>query len=157
MKIRWKLLILCIAVPLIVGGISAAITGGGMELFEQVNKPLLSPPGWIFPIVWTILYTLMGISSYLVLTSSADQEKIRRAISVYVYQLLVNFLWPTLFFNFQWFLFSFLWLVLLIVLTAIMIRRFYEISKPAAYLNIPYFLWLCFASYLNLTIWHLNL
>ena len=157
MKTRWKLLMVCIVIPLLAGVLSAALTGEGMELFEQINKPALSPPGWIFPIVWTILYTLMGISSYLILTSGADQEEIKRANSVYVYQLLVNFLWPTLFFDFQWFLFSFLWLLLLILLVGIMIRRFYKISKPAAYLNIPYFLWLCFAAYLNLTIWRLNM
>ena len=156
MKIRWKLLVTCIVIPLLIGVISAAFTDRGMEIFEQINKPALSPPGWVFPIVWTILYTLMGISSYLILTSGADQEEIRRAISVYVYQLLVNFLWPTFFFNFGWYFFSFLWLILLWVLVFIMIRKFFEISKLAAYLNMPYILWLTFAAYLNLGVWWLN-
>ena len=156
MKINWKLLILCIAIPLAVGGAAALLTGGGMEVFESVNQPPLSPPAWLFPVVWTILYTLMGISSYLILTSGAEREKVQNALSIYAYQLAVNFLWPTFFFNFRWFFFSFLWLLLLIFLVAAMIREFYKISKPAAYLNIPYLIWLLFAGYLNFTIWWLN-
>ena len=156
MKINWKLLILCIAIPLAVGGLSAFLTGGGMEVFESVNQPPLSPPAWLFPVVWTILYTLMGISSYLILTSGAEQAEIQNALSIYAYQLTVNFLWPTFFFNFRWFFFSFLWLLLLIFLAAAMIREFYKISKPAALINIPYLVWLIFAGYLNFAIWWLN-
>lgn len=156
MKINWKLLILCIAIPLAVGGAAALLTGGGMEVFESVNQPPLSPPAWLFPVVWAILYTLMGISSYLILTSGAEKEEVQNALSIYDYQLTVNFLWPTFFFNFRWFFFSFLWLLLLIFLVAAMIREFYKISKPAAYLNIPYLIWLLFAGYLNFTIWWLN-
>lgn len=156
MKINWKLLIICIAIPLAVGGAASLLTGGGMEVFENVNKPALSPPAWLFPVVWTILYTLMGISSYLILTSGAGREEVYNALSVYAYQLVVNFLWPTFFFNFRWFFFAFLWLLLLIFLVAAMIREFYKISKPAAYLNIPYLVWLLFAGYLNFTIWWLN-
>ena len=156
MKINWKLLVLCIAIPLAAGALAAFLTGGGMEVFESVNKPPLSPPAWLFPVVWTILYTLMGISSYLILTSDAEREEVQNALSIYAYQLAVNFLWPTFFFNFRWFFFSFLWLLLLIVLVAVMIREFYKISKPAAFLNIPYLIWLIFAGYLNLTIWWLN-
>ena len=156
MKINWKLLVLCIAIPLAAGVLASLLTGGGMEIFENVNQPPLSPPAWLFPVVWTLLYTLMGISSYLILTSEAEAEEMRNAISVYAYQLAVNFLWPTFFFNFRWFFFSFLWLLLLIVLAARMIRDFYRLSKPAAFLNIPYFFWLIFAGYLNFTIWWLN-
>ena len=156
MKIHWKLLVLCIVIPLAVGALASLLTGGGMEVFESVNQPPLSPPAWIFPVVWTILYTLMGISSYLILTSGAESEEVKNAISIYAYQLAVNFLWPTFFFNFRWFFFSFLWLLFLITLVAAMIRAFYKISKPAALLNIPYLLWLIFAGYLNFTIWWLN-
>lgn len=156
MKINWKLLILCIAIPLAVGGLASLLTGGGMDVFESMRKPALSPPAWLFPVVWTILYTLMGISSYLVLTSGAEEEAIRKALTLYGYQLLINFLWPTFFFSFQWYLFSFLWLLLLIGFVAAMIRVFYGISKPAAFLNIPYLLWLLFAGYLNFAIWRLN-
>ena len=156
MKIHWKLLVLCIVIPLAVGALASLLTGGGMEVFESVNKPPLSPPAWLFPVVWTILYILMGISSYLVLTSGAEENEISKAMTIYGYQLAVNFLWPTFFFNFQWYLFSFLWLVLLWVLVLVMIIRFWGIDRTAAYLNIPYLVWLTFAGYLNLGIWWMN-
>ena len=150
------LLLKCIAVPLLVGVVSAFLARGGMEMFETIVKPPLSPPNWLFPVVWTILYILMGISSYLILTSGAEQEKIEKAISIYGYQLVVNFLWPTFFFNLQWYLFSFFWLLLLWLLVFQMIRKFAEIDKRAALLNLPYLIWLTFAGYLNLGIWWLN-
>lgn len=156
MNINKKLLVICIAIPLLVGGVSAFLTGGSMQLFETVNKPPLSPPGWLFPVVWTILYTLMGIATYLMLTAEAEKQEKARALSVYIYQLIVNFLWPTFFFNFQWYLFAFLWLVLLWILVLITLLRYYNISKPAGYLLIPYLIWLTFAAYLNLGIWLLN-
>lgn len=156
MKIKRKLLIVCILIPLVVGALSAFLTGGGMGVFESVKQPPLSPPGWLFPVVWTILYTLMGISSYLVLTSGEEKEEIQNALSVYAYQLTVNFLWPTFFFSLRWFFFSFLWILLLIFLVAFMIREFYKISKPAACLNLPYLVWLMYAAYLNFAIWRLN-
>ena len=120
------------------------------------RKPFFAPPAWLFPVAWTILYTLMGISSYLILTSGASKADIEGAIRLYAYQLTVNFLWSTFFFNFGWYLFSFFWLVLLWVLVLMMILRFKDISKVAAYLNIPYILWLTFAGVLNLAIWMLN-
>lgn len=156
MKINWKLLAICIAIPLAAGGAAAFLTRGGMEVFERFTKPPLSPPAWVFPVAWTAFYTLMGISSYLVLTADAKKEEIQNAIKLYGYQLTLNFLWPTLFFNFQWLLFSFLWLALLTFFVAMMMRTFYGLSKPAVYLNIPYFVWLIFAGYLNFTIWWLN-
>lgn len=156
MKINKPLLILCIAIPLLVGVVSALLSGGGMEVFASVNKPPLAPPAWLFPVAWTILYTLMGISSYLVLTSKASTEAIQEAMNIYSLQLLVNFLWPTFFFNFKWYLFAFFWLVLLWLLVLLMIWKFKDISKLAALLNIPYLLWLTFAGYLNFSIWLLN-
>ena len=155
-KVDIKLLVKCIAIPLLVGAVAGIISGGGMDTFESVNKPPLSPPGWLFPIVWTILYILMGISSYLTLTSGAKEEQVQKAMNVYGYQLAVNFLWPTFFFNFRWYLFSFVWLLLLWILVLVMILRFWRIDKRAAYLNIPYLVWLTFAGYLNLGIWWLN-
>ncbi len=150
------LLIKCIAVPLLVGTIASLLTRGGMEIFSDLKQPPLSPPGWVFPVVWTILYTLMGISSYWILTSGAEEHKISKAMALYVYQLAVNFLWPTFFFNLEWYRFSFLWLVLLWILVFIMILRFWEIDKRAAWINVPYLIWLTFAGYLNLVIWLLN-
>ncbi len=156
MKSQKVLLIKCILVPLIVGGLSALLSGGGMKIFGELNKPPLSPPGWLFPVVWTILYILMGIASYLVLSSGARREQIDKAIAVYAYQLMVNFLWSILFFDFQWYLFSFLWLILLWILIVITTLRFYRISKTAGYLMIPYLIWVTFAGYLNFGIWYLN-
>lgn len=156
MKINKRLLFICIAIPLIVGAVSALLTQNSMELFQFLDKPPLSPPAWLFPVVWTILYTLMGISSYLILESGEDREQINNAIKIYGYQLVVNFLWPTFFFNFEWYFFSFLWLVLLWMLVLLMILKFKDISKLAAYMNIPYLVWLTFAGYLNLGIWILN-
>ena len=156
MKINWKQLILCIAISLAVGGLSALLTGTAMEAYETMIKPSLSPPAEVFPVVWTILYTLMGISSYLILNSGADTTEVRRALTLYAEQLLVNFLWSTFFFSFQWYFFAFLWLLLLIGLVAAMILEFRKISKAAAWINIPYFLWLLFAGYLNFTVWRLN-
>lgn len=150
------LLVKCIAIPLLVGGASAFLTSGAMSMFAEVNKPPLSPPGWLFPVVWTILYTLMGIASYLVVVSGVEEKKISKALTLYGYQLAVNFFWSIFFFNFQWYLFSFFWLLLLWVLIVLTIRAFYEISKPAAYLMIPYLVWVTFAGYLTLGIWYLN-
>lgn len=156
MKINKRLLFTCVAIPLIVGAVSALLTKNSMETFGMLNQPPLSPPAWLFPVAWTLLYALMGISSYLIVTSDAPKEEIREAIRIYAYQLIVNFLWSTFFFNFGWYLFSFLWLVLLWILVLIMIIKFKEISKAAAYMNIPYIIWLTFAAYLNLGIWILN-
>lgn len=156
MKIKWDTLVKCIAIPLIVGGGAGLLTRGGMEVFQMLNKPVLSPPGWLFPVVWTILYVLMGIASYLVIVSGAEKTDKLEAMLLYGYQLSVNFFWPIFFFQFQWYLFSFLWLIALWILIAMTIYLFYEISKPAAYLMIPYLIWVTFAGYLNLSIYFLN-
>ncbi len=153
MKIQWKKLILCIALPLAVGGLSALFTRGGMEAFRSLNKPPLSPPGWLFPVAWTILYILMGIASYLVLTSGKPN---RAALTVYGIQLAFNFFWSIIFFDFEAYLFSFIWLVILWVLIFVTMILFHGISKPAGYLLLPYLLWVTFAGYLNFYIYLLN-
>lgn len=153
MKIQWKKLILCIAIPLAVGGISALLTSSGMETFQALNKPPLSPPGWLFPVVWTLLYILMGIASYLVLTSGKPN---RSALTFYGLQLLFNFFWSIIFFNLERYLFAFVWLIALWILIFITTVSFYKISKPAGYLMIPYLLWVAFAGYLNLFVYLLN-
>lgn len=157
MKINNKKgLIKSIAIPLALGGVSAFLTRGSMEVFEKLNQPPLSPPGWLFPVAWTILYVLMGIASYMVMEAKADPDKIAGAMTVYIWQLVVNFLWPTFFFNFGWYLFSFIWLVLLWFLVLITTLRFYNVSKAAGLLMVPYLLWTTFACYLNLGVWYLN-
>lgn len=153
---KTKQFLICIAVPLLVGGLSALITRKGMDIFETINKPPLSPPGWIFPVVWTVLFILMGIASYLVLVSGKPQGEINRALTVYGIQLIFNFFWSIFFFNFSLYLFSFIWLVLLWLLILAAIVLFYRISKPAGYLMIPYLLWVTFAGYLNFQIYLLN-
>lgn len=149
-------LIICILIPLAVGSISSLLSGSGMQTFNRLNQPALSPPGFLFPIVWTILYILMGIASYLVLTSDKSPDQIRAAIIIYGMQLTVNFFWSIFFFRFEWYLFSFFWLLLLWGLILFTIVLFYRISKPASYLLIPYLLWVTFAGYLNLSIYLLN-
>ena len=166
MKRNLKSLIICILIPLTVGGISGFLTRGGMESFSVLNKPPLSPPAWLFPVVWTVLYLLMGISSYLIYSKEESGKKNglpmkntvekSKALSVYGYQLLINFLWPVFFFSFRWYFFSFLWLILLWVFVAKMILDFGVIRQEAGALNVPYLLWLSFAGYLNLGIWLLN-
>lgn len=156
MKKNVKLLILCIGIPLAIGALSGWITKDSMETFGSLQKPPLSPPGVLFPIVWSILYVLMGISSYLIQTSDSNKEKRINALVIYGLQLAVNFFWSIWFFSFQWYLFSFIWLVLLWVLIYQTMQAFYEISRKAAYLFIPYLLWVTFAGYLNLGIYLLN-
>ena len=157
MKIKhYKLLALCIAIPLAVGALAGFLTSGSMEAFNQLEKPALSPPGILFPIVWTILYVLMGIASYLVLTSGQGKIKIKDALFTYGLQLIFNFFWSIWFFNLEWYLFAFVWLLILWVLIFNTTVSFYEISKPAAYLLIPYLLWVTFAGYLNFSIYLLN-
>ncbi len=156
MKETTKQLIKSLALPLLAGTISGLLSQGAMQNFQTIAKPALSPPAWLFPVVWTILYTLMGYSAYLIQTSTANAEKKSDALMLYRYQLIVNFLWPIFFFNFEWYLFSLVWLLLLWVLVFFMIRSFSKISKTAAYLNIPYLIWLTFAVYLNAGVWWLN-
>ena len=152
---EWSL-IKCIAIPLFVGGLSAFLSGSGMEAFGLLKKPPFSPPGFIFPLVWTILYILMGIASWLIWTSGAEKQDIYYALMVYGRQLFVNFFWPVFFFKLEWYLFAFVWLLLLWALILANILVFYRINKTAAYLLIPYLVWVTFAGYLNLGIWYLN-
>ena len=149
MKPNYKLLLFCIAIPLLAGGLSASLTANTMEAFQQLTKPPLTPPGFLFPIVWTILYTLMGIASYLIVTSDANKDDIQTALVSYGLQLIVNILWPIFFFRFNWYLFAFFVILLLWLFIIRTIRLFFAISKPAAYLTIPYLLWVTFAAYLN--------
>lgn len=143
------------ALALAVGGLSALLTGGGVESFAALNKPPLSPPAWLFPVVWTILYVLMGVGMAIVWRETRGQER-RRALTAWALQLAVNFLWPIFFFGLEWRLFSFFWLVLLFVLVVRMTRIFARHSRLAALLQIPYLVWLVLAGYLNFAVWLLN-
>jgi tryptophan-rich sensory protein len=154
-NIQWKKLLLCIALPLAVGGLSALLTRNSMKDFSALNQPPLSPPGWLFPVVWTILFTLMGIASYLVLQAPDSHLKPISGI-VYGLQLLFNFFWSMLFFNWQLYWVAFVWLVILELLIFVNMVLFYSITKPAGLLLVPYFLWVAFAGYLNVGIALLN-
>lgn len=121
--------------------------------YETLKQPLFAPPGIVFPIVWTILYVLMGVSYGILKTNNKTSDEID---SIYYLQLGVNALWSIFFFIFKWRLFSFLWIILLAAFVIIMIKRFYEKNKLAGLLQIPYIIWIAFASYLNIAIYILN-
>lgn len=145
-------LTIAVLIPLAAGTFSSLISGN--KSYSVFNKPSFSPPAYLFPVVWTFLYILMGVSSYIIYSSN-DAGK-RKALTTYVIQLVFNFFWSILFFGLSQYLFAFIWLIALIILIAIMIYQFYEISPVAAYLQIPYLLWCLFAAYLNYTIYTLN-
>ena len=155
-KIKWKQLVICIAVPLTVGALAALLSREGMEYYKSMYKPLLAPPSWVFPVVWTILYVLMGVASYLVYTSAASPERIRRAMTAYALQLAANFIWPLIFFVLEAYLVAFLWLILLFALALVCALRFGYIDARAGKMMTPYLLWLFFAAYLNLGVYLLN-
>jgi len=155
LKTDYKKLIINIAFPLGVGALSALISMGSMENFASLNQPPLSPPGWLFPVVWSILYVLMGISSYLI-TESGKPARSKTALTVYGVQLFFNFMWSIIFFNFEAYLFAFIWLIALLVLVILNAVLFYRIDRRAGLLFIPYILWVIFAGYLNFGIFLLN-
>lgn len=155
MKINLKNLLLCLGIPLGAGGLSALLSGG-MDSYKTLQQPPLSPPGWVFPVVWTILYVLMGYASYRVLTSGADKKQIQSALTFYGVQLALNFLWSPVFFGLQWRLFAFIILVAMWVFIYLTMRRFDKIDTPAADFLMPYILWVTFAAYLNLGVYFLN-
>ena len=156
MKQRRRKLIICVAIPLAVGGLSAWLTRGSMDAFAGLRQPPLSPPGWLFPVVWTILFVLMGVASYLVFTSAKPQRVINDALWLYGLQLAVNFFWSIFFFRMSLYLFSFIWLILLWLLILATAVRFYRISQTAGYLLLPYLLWVTYAGDLNFGIYLLN-
>ena len=145
------LLLFCLFLPLAVGLLAGSLTRQQVASYATMPKPSFAPPGIVFPIVWNILYLLMGYSSYLVARSASIKK--HAALSVYSLQLLCNFFWPLIFFNLQAYLAAFLWLVTLFLLVLYMAILFFDISRPTAYLQIPYLLWLLFAGVLNFCIW----
>ena len=155
-KIRWKTLLFAIAIPLLVGGLSALLTMGSMDQFELLEKPPLSPPGWLFPVVWTVLYILMGVASYLVLEAEADTDSKTSAIVFYALQLVFNFFWSIFFFGMEAYTLSFVWLSVLLLLVVITAIKFSKVSLASGLMLIPYIAWIVFAGYLNAGIALLN-
>ena len=141
-----------ILIPVIVGGIVGLIISKFMD-YNSLQKPFLAPPSILFPIVWTILYVLMGVS-YGILKNNkqiGEEENF-----IYYLQLVVNALWPIIFFVFKLRLLSSLWIILLCILVVIMITKFYNRNKVSGLLQIPYLIWSLFATYLNISIYLLN-
>ncbi|MBQ3252302.1 MAG: tryptophan-rich sensory protein [Oscillospiraceae bacterium] len=155
-KVDWKKLAVCIALPLAVGGVAALLTAGAMDAYRMLNKPAFSPPGWVFPVAWTVLYILMGWASYRILTADASKEKKRDALILYSLQLAANFFWSLLFFRWELRLTAFFWLFGLWLLIYATIRLFYRVEDLTGDLLLPYLLWTTYAAYLNLGAFLLN-
>ena len=155
-KHNWKTYAFWILITEAVGALSGWLTKKGTQIFnESIIQPPLSPPSIVFPIVWGILYALMGISAARIYMSPQSQAR-SKGLNLYIIQLAVNFLWSIIFFNMQAFGFAFIWLLLLWALVLWMILMFRNVDSLAAKLQIPYLLWLTFAAYLNLGVWYLN-
>lgn len=154
---KFKPYLISVFIALGTGGLSAFLTRGSMNLYAVVSKPPLAPPAFLFPVVWTLLYVLMGISSSRIyLQRAACSDEVLDALLNYAFQLILNFFWPVIFFNMRTFLFAFIWLVVLWAGIIKMIFKFSRIDTTAAYLQIPYLLWMTFAGYLNFMIYLLN-
>lgn len=150
---NFKKLLISILVPNLFG-ILGNILGNSSMSFANVIKPSFAPPAIVFPVVWIILYSLMGVSSYLIYASNSSSKN--KALKTYLIQLIINSLWPFFFFNLEWYLFAFIWLLLLLYFVLKMVFEFYQINKMSAHLQILYILWLIFAGILNFYIYVLN-
>ena len=152
MRKTWKSIVFWVVVSEVVGLLAGLLSADATKLYAQLAvKPPLSPPGWLFPVVWSILYALMGVGAGLV-----SGEKSGVALNLMVAQLVVNFFWPLLFFNAGAYGFAFLWLILLLILVVWMTLEFWKRDPLAGKLQIPYILWLLFAAYLNAGVYVLN-
>ncbi len=141
-------------IPLLVGGLSSFLVKSGFLHYFTLSLPPVSPSEAAFPIVWTLLYILMGVASYLIFASGARER--RSALLLYAFSLVMNFFWPLIFFGAGMYLVALIWLGLLLITTVLLFIRFFRIRKTAAYLLIPYLLWLLFALYLNYMVYILN-
>lgn len=149
-----KEFIISLVIPSVIGLISGLLSLKGFKEFGMLNKPSFAPPGFLFGIVWPILYILMGISSYLIYNSNDYRSSC--CLKIYLLNLFINFLWSPIFFGLGLRLFAFIWILLLDIVVIYMIICFYKVNKKAAYLQIPYLIWILFATYLNLSIYLLN-
>ncbi|MGN1098633.1 MAG: TspO/MBR family protein [Clostridia bacterium] len=157
MRKNIKTYIVSIIIALGAGGISALISKNNMDLYSEINQPSLAPPASVFPVVWTVLFLLMGISSAIIYSKAEEKPTaVRKALQVYGLQLAVNFLWSIIFFNLRIFWFAFFWLIFLWTLIIMMIYKFRKISPAAAYMQIPYLLWVTFAGYLTFMVAAMN-
>ena len=156
LKANWKTFLLWIGLTEGVGALSGWLSRDGMKLYsETVVQPPLSPPMWVFPVVWSILFLLLGYGAARIYL--APESRVRsRGLNLFVAQLIVNFFWSLIFFNAQAFGLAFVWLLLLWVLVLLMILVFRKVDPVAAWAQVPYLLWLTFAAYLSGGVWYLN-
>ena len=151
----WPLLV-CIALPVGVGALSAFLSGDEKTVYESLNQPPFAPPNWLFPIVWTVLLVLLGIASFLLLRENPDAKTRKGLMIVYFLNLGLIFLWPFLFFRLKALLLAFILAAILMVAALVQCVKFYEVKKTAGYLAIPYFLWSVFALFLSFGFYLLN-
>jgi len=149
---KFKTYAISILIPVLLGGLVGFLISGSMD-YSSLEKPFLAPPSILFPIVWTILYVLMGVSYGILKDNSLIDSEINL---IYYSQLFVNLVWPIFFFVFKWRLFAFLWIILLVALVLLMVIKFYRKNNLAGLLQVPYLLWSIFATYLNLFFYLLN-
>ena len=155
--IHLKRLLTAIAIPELVGLLSAVITGNIGDTYKSFEQPPLSPPGIIFPIVWVILYGLMGVASYIIFEEIRDRrEEQKQALTFYGLQLAVNFIWPIVFFKFEAYTAAVFVIFILLVLVIITAAKFKALGKTAFWFLVPYIVWLLFATYLNIGVAVLN-
>lgn len=153
-SIKVKPLVISLIIPFVSGLISYFLSGDIKSVYADIEKPFFAPPDWIFPVVWNILFLLMGISCYMIFVSGSSLRK--KALTFYGVQLLLNTFWTFIFFKLEMFLFALIWVAAILVLVAVMCLYFYRIKPWAAYLQIPYLLWLTFALMLNAGVYFLN-
>lgn len=149
---NFKIYFKSILIPLLIGVIVGFLTSGDVA-YNSLIQPWFAPPAILFPIVWTILYSLMGVSYGILKTNSLVDSDINL---IYYFQLFVNALWSFIFFSFELRLLAFFWILFLVVLISMMIYKFYSKNKISGLLQIPYLLWIIFASFLNLSVYLLN-
>ncbi len=154
-KIDWFQLLVIVLVTELIGVLGSIFSGNTGQMYTTFIKPPLSPPGWLFGVIWPILYLLMGLAAYIIYQTPHTPER-KRAITLYWVQLFVNFLWPIVFFHFEWYWIAVIIILMLDVLVLITTVGFYRIKKVAGYLMLPYLLWILFATYLNIGIAVLN-
>lgn len=155
-KFPWKTYAAWVLLTEAVGGLAGWLNREGTKLYtEQIVQPPLSPPAIVFPIVWVVLYALMGVSATRIWMAPPSDDR-RLGLGLYAGQLAFNFFWSIFFFNLQWFGFALLWLVVLWALIAAMVLVFYRMELLAARLQLPYLVWVAFAGYLNAGVWLLN-
>lgn len=158
--VRWGRLVISVLVPLVIGVISALLSAEGMMMYASMKKPPGSPPGWVFSVAWSILYIMMGAAYYFAMEgakkngSSSEMRWI--ASTLYIVQLIWNFMWSLLFFRWELRLLAFVWLLMLVVVVFLCVRVFMQMDRLGGWMMVPYAAWLLFAGYLNMGTYLMN-